>query len=217
MVPEILEPYDVIVSTWRWLAGLIAGSTLGLIVAVVVYLLAPIREFVLSIAGFLRALPILALVPLFQWGIGIDEFPKILLITWACFFPVFVSTVRSTGRRINDLEIRMASHGMSSFAQFRHYDLPRLLFGFLAGVEVSIGIGWLTVVAAEMIGTFNQGVFRGGLGHAVFFAFEHSNYIQGFVCLGLFGTLGWSSAVLWSRLSGKLVKLAGYDRAALAA
>jgi len=214
---ELLEIHDVLVSIWRWTAGLIAGSLAGLCLALVASFIGLIREPLMTAAGFLRALPILALVPLIQWSLGIGEWQKVLLICWACFFPVFVSTIRSAGRRFPDLELRIRSVKMTTFQRFKHYDAPRILFGFISGVEISIGIGWLTVVAAETIGTFNNGAFRGGLGQAVFVAFENGNFGVGLLCLGIFGTLGSASVLLWAQASAGLVHLVGFDRKALTA
>lgn len=212
---QILDLSDVLVSMWRWSAGLICGSLLGFLLAVLCFWVRPLREGALLVAGFFRALPILALVPLFIILFGVGEIAKILLITWACFFPVFVSTTRSVGRRLPDIELKIQALRKSEWDVFRHYHLPRLLFGFLSGVEIAIGIGWLTVVAAEMTGTPNFGIFRGGLGNAVQVAFDNGNIAVGLMCLAVFGILGLTTALIWARLSSAFVRAAGFDRGAL--
>ena len=206
-----LEFHDIVVSAWRWLCGLSFGAISGLALALLVRPSQITRDYSVHLASFFRALPILALVPVVSKFIGIGEVAKVLLISWACFFPVFISTVRASSDRIVDLELRIDAVGLGKVARFRHYELPRTLFGFLAGVEISVGIGWLTVVAAEFLGTFATGPFRGGLGDAVFVSFNNNNYSTGFLCLALFGILGVMSSIAWRGLSLVVVRAAGFS------
>lgn len=213
----ILEPHDVLISTFRWALGLSIGASVGLALAVLFSFIPTLGQLAKGLGGFLRALPILALVPAFQWSLGVTEEAKILLIGWATFFPVFLSTLGSVGRRLPDLELQIAVLKFSPWLRFRHYVFPRLIFGFLAGVEISVGIGWLTVVAAELIGTFNQGWYRGGLGHAVFVAFESGSFALGSLCLFIFGALGVTTAFAWGWVSRGIVWMLRLDRGYLGA
>jgi ABC-type nitrate/sulfonate/bicarbonate transport system permease component len=210
-----LEFQDVLVSSWRWLAGLLIGATTALVVALVARALRGAGGAFVHGASFFRALPILALVPVFSRAIGVGETSKVLLIAWACFFPVFISTLRSETQRTPDLELRISVARFSRWDAFRHYGFPRLLFGFLGGVEISIGIGWLTVVAAEFIGTFESGPFRGGLGSKVYNAFNNGNDEVGLACLLLFGILGIATSLIWRVAARAMIRASGFDSAAL--
>jgi sulfonate transport system permease protein len=213
-----LEIHDVFISFLRWAVGLALGAAAGLLLSFIATLFRPVREFFLHTAGFLRALPILGLAPLVSLYFGVGEVAKVSLIAWACAFPVFVSTTGTVSKQMEDLELRMDVLRMLRASRLRHYDSPRVLFGFLNGVEISIGIGWLSVVAAEyMIGTFNTGPFRGGLGRAVFDSFNNHDEGVGMACLLIFGVLGLSTSYLWRSFSRWLVVRLGFDRASLLA
>lgn len=213
-----LETHDILISCWRWLAGLGLGATTGLVVAMVVRGPPAIRNPSLHTAGFFRALPILALVPVVSRTIGVGELAKILLIAWACFFPVLIATITSVSREIVDLELRIDVAGLSRMAKFHHYEFPRTFFGFLTGVEISLGIGWLTVVAAEyLLGSWGTGPFRGGLGNAVFQAFNNNDKKTGLLCIAIFGVLGVASSLIWKAVSRRSVKALGFDPSAIQA
>jgi sulfonate transport system permease protein len=209
--------HDVIVTIWRWAAGVSIGSVIALAIAILTGQFPVALAWVRGFAGFLRCLPILALVPLVAKVLGIGEHAKILLIAWACFFPVFLSTVGSIGQKIPDLELRIAVRNLPRGQVWLRYELPRMLKGFVSGVETAIGIGWLTVVAAETLGTLSYGPFRGGLGSAVFVAFANSDYKLGLTCLAVFGVLGFFTSLLWRPLARGVVRILGFDRAMLEA
>lgn len=206
-----IDLHDVIISTWRWMAGLVIGSMVALLVTLVVRRMGRLRDPAVLAISFFRSLPILALVPLFAQVLGIEEASKISLIAWACFFPVLISTLRSESEGLLDLELKISATNLSPRSRFRHYDLPRILFGFVAGVEISIGIGWLTVVAAEMIATYESGLFRGGLGKRVFDLFQNGNLEAGLYHLMVFGILGLGTSYLWRRLSIRLISRMGFE------
>jgi sulfonate transport system permease protein len=148
----------------------------------------------------LRALPILGLLPLVQYAFGINELGKVLLISVAALFPVYFASLNALRGRTLDEQIFFTALRTPVWQQVQLDLWPRLRRGLIQGVEVSIGLAWITVVAAESIGTFNTGFWSGGLGHKLFTAFDVNNVGAGLVALGLFGLLGLSSGYGWSLL-----------------
>jgi ABC-type nitrate/sulfonate/bicarbonate transport system permease component len=73
--------------------------------------------------------------------------------------------------------------------------------GWLKGVEVAIGIGWVAVVAAEWVGTFSEGFWAGGLGYRVVMAHDANNRPGMLICIALFGVLGMLSSGAWRKLT----------------
>jgi ABC-type nitrate/sulfonate/bicarbonate transport system permease component len=80
------------------------------------------------------------------------------------------------------------------------------LEGVYKSVNIAIGIGWLVVVASEMIGTYSEGFWRGGLGYRLFRAYEHNDPNTMFFVLALFGGLGILSATIWERIYKNYIK-----------
>lgn len=134
---------------------------------------------------FLRPLPKLALIPLVIVWFGIGEFSKFLLIYLATFLTVVVSAAAAV-MSVPQGRLRAAlSLGVNRRQLFRHVVLPSALPELFTGVRVGIGIGWTTLIAAEMIAASS------GLGWMVINA---SSYLRtDVVMLGilLLGTTGY--------------------------
>ncbi len=98
-----------------------------------------------------RPLPPLAYLPLIIIWFGIDELPKVLLIFLSCFAPLAMAA--RSGLRSASQEQMNAAYSMgASYGQvIRHVVLPAALPEILVGMRVSIGFGWSTLVAAEMV------------------------------------------------------------------
>jgi taurine transport system permease protein len=99
----------------------------------------------------LRPLPPLAYLPLIIIWFGIGEVPKVLLIFLSCFAPLAMAA--RSGMRSASQEQMNAAYSMgASYGQvLRHVVLPAAMPEILVGMRVSIGFGWSTLVAAEMV------------------------------------------------------------------
>jgi sulfonate transport system permease protein len=100
----------------------------------------------------LRAIPSLAWVPLFILWLGIFETSKIVLIAAGVFFPVYLGVmgaILSVDRKI--VEVGRAFR-LSGPAMIRRILLPAVLPAYVVALRVGLGLGWMFVVAAELIG-----------------------------------------------------------------
>ena len=100
----------------------------------------------------LRAIPSIAWVPLFILWFGIFEASKITLIAVGVFFPVYLGVmgaVMSVDRKI--VEVGRAFR-LSGFAMVRRILLPAVLPAYVISLRAGLGLGWMFVVAAELLG-----------------------------------------------------------------
>jgi sulfonate transport system permease protein len=100
----------------------------------------------------LRAIPSLAWVPLFILWLGIFETSKIALIAIGVFFPVYLGVmgaILSVDRKI--VEVGRAFR-LSGPAMIRRILLPAVLPAYVVALRVGLGLGWMFVVAAELMG-----------------------------------------------------------------
>lgn len=203
---------DVYISCLRWFIGLLAGSIVGGSIGAALAYAGKGSLFVSAILHFARAVPVLGLVPVIQYLFGISELGKFILIAWAVMFPVWISVETALANRLTELELSLDAIGVGGSDFAISYVFPRLLSGFFQGIQISIGVGWLSVVAAEFIGTFSSGFWSGGLGYKLFLAFDLNDWMMGIFALGLFGALGMISAWVWNALVVRLVFLRpGFD------
>ena len=99
---------------------------------------------------FYRPIPPLAYLPLIVIWCGIGEFSKVLLIYLAIFAPIAISTATGV-RTVDPTKLRAAqSLGATRWQLIRHVILPSALPEILTGVRIGLGVGWSTLVAAEL-------------------------------------------------------------------
>jgi taurine transport system permease protein len=110
-----------------------------------------VRGLLDPLIEFYRPVPPLAYLPLIVIWFGIGELSKVLLIALAIFAPVVIAT--STGvRAVHETTLRAAlAFGATRRQLLRHVVLPAALPQILTGVRVGLGVGWSTLVAAELV------------------------------------------------------------------
>jgi taurine transport system permease protein len=152
---------------------------------------------------FYRPLPPLAYLPLMIIWFGIGELAKILLLFLSIFAPVVLSA-RAGVRSISQEQIQAArSMGASTFQVIRNVILPGAMPEILVGLRIGMGVGWTTLVAAEMVAA------DAGLGKMVFNA---SNFLRtDVVILGILviGFVAYLFEVLMRWLEGWIVPWKG--------
>lgn len=191
-----LHTNDILLSILRWILGLLIGCVLGLFLALLGNL-KPTKFVFIIISDFFRAIPILGLVPVIQMNIGVNEYGKIGLIAWSVMFPVWITVRMALDKKMQNVELVLMAATIKDYTYFKLFTLPKLLGGFLRGVEIAIGIGWLALVASEWIGTYTQGFWAGGLGYELLAGYELNNWETVHVSILLFGALGLVSAYSW--------------------
>jgi len=100
---------------------------------------------------FYWPLPPLAYLPLMIIWIGIDEAAKVTLLGMAMFAPICLAA--QAGVRSVPIERIHAAQslGASRRQLFFYILLPSALPEIMTGIRISIGTGWATLVAAELI------------------------------------------------------------------
>ena len=100
----------------------------------------------------LRAIPSIAWVPLFILWLGIFESSKVTLIAVGVFFPVYLGVmgaVISVDRKI--VEVGRVFR-LSGAQMVRRILLPAVLPAYVIALRSGLGLGWMFVVAAELLG-----------------------------------------------------------------
>ena len=100
----------------------------------------------------LRAIPSIAWVPLFILWLGIFEASKVTLIAVGVFFPVYLGlmgAIQSVDRKL--VEVGRAFR-LSDAEMVRRILLPAVLPAYVISLRSGLGLGWMFVVAAELMG-----------------------------------------------------------------
>ena len=134
---------------------LIVAFGLAVVTAVPLGLLSGFSKVVRAafepIIEFYRPLPPLAYYTLLVLALGIDNASKVALLFLACFAPIYVSCV-SAVIRVNKDHINSAyTLGANKMQVFFSVIFPSCLPDIFTGLRTSIGVGYSTLVAAEMV------------------------------------------------------------------
>ncbi|MCE4224470.1 ABC transporter permease [Methylobacterium sp. C25] len=132
--------------------GFAFGAGAGILVGTATATLPWLRWLVDPTLQALRAVPSLAWVPLFILWFGILETPKVALIAVGVFFPVYVGVsgaIASVDRKL--VEVGRIFR-LSQTALARRILLPAVLPATLTSLRTGLGLGFLFVVAAELMG-----------------------------------------------------------------
>jgi len=138
-------------SLGRILVALLAAVIVGIPVGIAMGLSPTVRGILDPLIELYRPVPPLAYLPLMVIWFGIGETSKILLIYLAIFAPVAMSTLAGV-KSAQQVRIRAAQSLGARRAQVLWFViLPGALPEILTGLRIGLGVGWSTLVAAELI------------------------------------------------------------------
>lgn len=138
-------------SLTRMLVALFFAALIGIPVGIAMGLSPTVRGLLDPLIELYRPVPPLAYLPLMVIWFGIGETSKILLIYLAIFAPVTLSTLAGV-KNTQKVRIRAAQAlGASRWQLLRFVILPGALPEILTGLRIGLGVGWSTLVAAELI------------------------------------------------------------------
>jgi sulfonate transport system permease protein len=144
-------PANLAVSFWRVVLGLGIGCVSGVALALVAGLSRAGEALVDPLIQIKRAIPVVALAPLFIVWFGIGETAKIALIAFAALFPVYLNLyngIRGVDRRLLDAAV---SFGLSPRQLIVHVILPGALPSLLVGFRYALTVSIVMLVIAEQI------------------------------------------------------------------
>ncbi|MBV7597830.1 taurine ABC transporter permease TauC [Aeromonas sp. sia0103] len=138
-------------SLQRILIALLAAAVFGISAGLAMGLSPTVRGMLDPLIELYRPVPPLAYLPLMVIWFGIGETSKVLLIYLAIFAPVAMATLAGV-QSAQQVRLRAArSLGASRVQVLWHVILPGALPEILTGLRIGLGVGWSTLVAAELI------------------------------------------------------------------
>lgn len=137
---------------WRVGAGFGIGAAVGTALGALTGALPLARGLLDPTLQALRAIPSIAWVPLFILWFGIFEASKVALIAVGVFFPVYLgvaAAILSIDRKI--VEVGRVFR-LGRLAMVRRVLLPAILPDWFTALRGGLGLGFMFVVAAEIMG-----------------------------------------------------------------
>jgi NitT/TauT family transport system permease protein len=135
----------------------------------------------------LRSISPIAWLPVAILWFGIGDEAAIFIIFLTSFFTLVTGTMTAV-RTIPEVYIRSARNfGVKGLELFRRVVFPAALPQIITSIRIALGVGWIVVVAAEMLGV------NSGLGYMVMDArnmgMRYDLVVGAMICIGLIGIL----------------------------
>ncbi len=187
---------SVAVSIARVAGGFGVGGLLGIPLGICMGYSRRVELAFDTMVELFRPLPAMAWIPIAILWFGVGNVSSVFLVSLGAFFPIVVNSaagVKATGR-IYQRAARTL--GAGPLLTLRKVVLPGALPSVILGCRIGIGVGWMVIVAGEMVGA------QSGLGFLImkFRSFARIDWVVNcMVAIGLIG-LGLDALVVrWQR------------------
>ena len=192
-------PY-VLMSLRRVVAGFAIAAAAGVGLGVLIGWYAAMEQLFDGVINFLRAVPMTAWVPFAVFFFGIHESAAVFLIAFGSFFPI-VLNASAGARQTPRILIRAARMlGTRPRKLLVRVVLPAALPAIFTGLRVGLGLAWVLVIVAEMLAV------QGGLGYALWSAYQFSRLDLILAAIASVGALGLASDRLVTLAAGRLLR-----------
>ena len=185
---------------WRVAAGFALGLVLATALGAFTGFSTRARQILDPTLQALRSIPSIAWVPLFILWFGIFEASKVALIATGAFFPIYLSLMAG----IHAVDRKLVEVGrvyqLGPWSLIRRILVPAALPAWLVGVRSGLGLAWMFVIAAELMGASE------GLGYLLLDGQMVGNAAQILGALVLFALLGKLTDSLVVLLTRRLVR-----------
>lgn len=173
-------------TVWRILQGYLLAAVLAIPMGLVIgrsHFLDRASNFIIT---FARSVAVISLLPLAIAWFGVGELSKVLLIAYGCYWAIITNTIQGAkqvdSNFINAGRLLGANHRQLFFRIILPATLPRIF----AGMKIGLGVGFMVIVAVEMVGTIKG---LGALIQQARFYYSSNIAIDGMIFIGLFGLL----------------------------
>lgn len=131
--------------------GFLVGASSGFLLGTAMGLWKPVEQYLNPLFNFFRQVPIVAWIPFLLLWLGIDEWFKIIFISFGAFIPMTLKTYDGIkGVPASYLEVvRVFEYGW--FRLLRTVVFPSALPSIITGLRLSLSEAWMLVIAAELV------------------------------------------------------------------
>lgn len=132
--------------------GFIIGTCIGLLTAVLLYLIPFLKESLYPLLILSQNIPTIVLAPLLVIWFGFGMLPKIIVITLVCFFPVTVAALDGFKQTPTELKHYLYMAGATKRQIFWKLEFPYALPSIFSGVKISATYSVMGAVISEWLG-----------------------------------------------------------------
>lgn len=175
---------DILASVWRVVVGFFIATVCAISLATLMARLTQLARYVMPVIEIIRPISVIAWIPVAILWFGLGDKPAWFIIFLGSFFPIFTNTYLGI-RSVEPIHVQAAEcFGAGRLLFLRKVLLPSALPYILAGMRVGLGVGWMCVIAAELIAATS------GLGYMIQTArvlIETEKVLAGMITIGVIG------------------------------
>lgn len=175
---------DAVASVWRLLVGLLIAATIGIPLGLLIGLNPVVERATMPVMQFLRMISPLSWAPIAVALFGIGHQPVFFLIAAAAVWPIIINTAAGVHGIDSGFLMVARSFGATRWELLTTVVLPATRAQIQTGLRVGLGIAWVVLVPAEMLGV------RSGLGYQILNARDQLAYDQVMAVIVVIGFLG---------------------------
>ena len=141
------------------LVGLVAGTVLGVLTALVASRFRIVDSLLVPLAAAVNAMPIIALAPIFNTMFSTtSSVPRRLVVTLVVFFPLFVNALRGL-RQVQPIHRELLdSYAAGGWTFARVVRVPNALPFVFTGLRLASSLAVIAAVVAEYFGGVQSGL-----------------------------------------------------------
>ncbi len=178
--------------------GLSLAALIGIPVGLVTGYVRQVDRLTYGTFQFLRMISPLAWMPLAIAIFGIGDRPVYFLVSIAAVWPFVINTSFGV-KSIEEIWLKVATiHRIRGLAFLRRVLLPATLPDILVGLRLALGISWIVLVPAEMLGVSE------GLGYYILDTRDRFAYGELVAVILIIGFLGYLSDYLIRAVQSKV-------------
>lgn len=182
--------HHVIPSLQRVGVGLAIATVVGIPVGLLVGYFARLNMATNAVFQFIRMTSPLAWMPLAIIIFGVGSKPVYFLIAVAAVWPIMINTVHGV-RSVSPIWIKVVRMlGGHHWTVLHRAVIPAIIPDMLTGLRISLGLSWIILVPAEMLGVSS------GLGYYILDTRDRFNYGELMAVILVVGFFGFISDVL---------------------
>jgi len=148
-------PLELTRSLGRIFAGFFLAVSIMVPLGIAMGLFKPIYNLFEPLTELIRPLPPPAIIPVVMLFLGIGEAMKIIVIAFACSFPILINTMDGVRSVEPTLVDTAKTFGRNRYEIILHVILPASLHQIFTGWRVALPIALIVDIVAEMVGALN--------------------------------------------------------------
>jgi len=173
-------------TVWRIIQGYLLATVTAIPLGLVIGNHFLLERAANPVVTFARSIATISLLPLAIAWFGVGELSSVLLIMYGAFWAIITNTIQG----VKMVDVNYINVGRMFGATRRHIFfrviLPATLPRIFAGMKIGLGVSFMVIIAAEMVGTVE------GLGALIQQArlyYRTDITIVGMIIIGIFGLI----------------------------